>query len=172
MIRFAPINIVFKELPPILWLFILVLYLSQPCFGQSRGLLVIVDLEPDDQIALMLLAAQVPEEIVSVGTTVMHAGRKQVLAERFLQQIGLAGIPGIQGSGGDAKSYLEIASSSAAREYLSEGHGLLPEAELALINRDMPRSSETLSQAIRHWRQCRIPVHPGRPGGCSGDDQC
>jgi inosine-uridine nucleoside N-ribohydrolase len=119
-----------------------------PC-AQSRDLLVITDMEPDDRIALMLLAAEFPTDILSVGTTGLHAGRKQVLAARFLDRVGLAGIPVIQGSGGEAASYPAIASSRAAREYRSEGSGLLPKAELVAINRNMPRSSERLSQAIR-----------------------
>jgi len=104
-------------------------------------------MEPDDRIALLLLAAEFPSEIAFVGTTVMHAGRKQVLADQFLDRIGLPGIPAIQGTGGEAASYPEIASSKAALGYQSEGHSLLPEADLALINRDMPRSSDFLNRA-------------------------
>jgi inosine-uridine nucleoside N-ribohydrolase len=97
----------------------------------------------------MLLAAEFPTEIVNVGTTGLHAGRKQILAARFLDRIGLAEIPVIQGTGGEAASYPEIASSRAAREYRSEGSGLLPEADLVAIGRDTPRSSERLTRAIR-----------------------
>ena len=142
-------DIVSKGLPHLLRVLFVVLCLGQSACGQSRGLLVIVDMEPDDRIALLLLAAEFPEEIVYVGTTGMHAGRKQVLAERYLDRIGLAGIPVIQGTGGEAASYPDIASSRAAREYQSEGRGLLSEADLTLINSDMPRSSEELNRVIR-----------------------
>jgi inosine-uridine nucleoside N-ribohydrolase len=138
-----------KVSPRFLGVFLLALCLCQPSIGLSRDLLVITDIEPDDRIALLLLAAEFPEEIVSAGTSVMHAGRKQVLARQFLQHIGLTAIPVIQGSGGDATSYFEITSSRAARTYQFEGRGLLSAAELALINRDMPHSSEDLSRAIR-----------------------
>lgn len=128
---------------------LLVLSLSLWTPDQDRKLLVIVDMEPDDRIALMLLAAEFPEEVAFIGTSGMHAGRKAVLAAAFLEQMGLASVPVIQGSGGVAESYPEIASSRAAREYQSEGHGLLPDTELAAINRDLSRSSENLSREIR-----------------------
>jgi inosine-uridine nucleoside N-ribohydrolase len=132
---------------------LLVLSSNRGAPARSRNVVVIVDMEPDDRIALMLLAAQIPEEMVLIGTTGMHAGRKAALAATFLEQLGLASVPVIQGSGGEAGSYPEIASSRAAREYQFEGHGLLPDVELAAINRDLPRSSEKLSQEIRKFLQ-------------------
>ena len=117
--------------------------------AQRRDLLVITDMEPDDRIALLLLAAEFPTEILYAGTTGLHAGRKQALAARFLDRIGLAGTAVIQGTGGESASYPEIASTRAAREYQSEESGLLPEADLVAIGRDMPGSSERLSRAIR-----------------------
>jgi len=127
----------------------LVLCLNQLALAQDRNLLVIVDMEPDDRVALMLLAAEFPAEIAFVGTTGMHAGRKAALARQFMDQIGLDEIPVVQGSGGEASSYPEIASSKAAREYQFEGRGLIPKAELAKINSDVSHSSEKLSQKIR-----------------------
>lgn len=132
-----------------------VFFLVQKDDFRDRNLLVIVDMEPDDRIALMLLAAEFPHEISLVGTTGMHAGRKAVLARKFLEQLGLATIPVIQGSGGEPSSYLEINSSRAAREYQSEGRGLLPDAQLTAINSDTPRSSEALSREIRDLLRSR-----------------
>ena len=127
----------------------LLLILKPWADAQSRNLLVIVDMEPDDRIALILLAAEFSDEIIFVGTTGMHAGRKAALARKFLDQMGLGTVPVIQGSGGEAESYPEIASSRAAREYQFEGRGLLPETELVAINQDMPKSSMKLSHEIQ-----------------------
>lgn len=153
MFFLAPARSAPKNTSRLLWVTFIILCLGNPSYSfsdsNSRSLLVITDMEPDDHIALMLLAAEFPQEIVAVGTTVMHAGRKQVLARQFVQQLGLPEVPVIQGSGGDSQSYLEIASSRAAREYEFEGQGVLPQAELVLINNEKPRSSEDLSRAIR-----------------------
>jgi inosine-uridine nucleoside N-ribohydrolase len=137
------------DLVRLLRVVVVVLCLIQAAHAQDRSLLVIVDMEPDDRIALLLLAAEFPAEIIYIGATGMHAGRKQILAGQFLDQLGLGGIPVIKGSGGEAASYPDIASSRAAREYQSEGSGLLSKTELAAIDRYTPRSSKGLSQAIR-----------------------
>lgn len=126
-----------------------ILILGEAVHAQTRSMMVVTDMEPDDRIALMLLAAEFPADIVFVGTTGMHAGRKQVLAGQFLAQLGLGGIPVIQGSGGTAGSYPDIASSRAAREYRDEGKGLLPEDTLVSISRDMPRTDDELRWVIR-----------------------
>jgi hypothetical protein len=140
-------------LPGLLLVVLLVLGFSQLTHAQNRNLLVIVDMEPDDRMALMLLAAEFPAGIAFIGTSGMHAGRKAALARKFIGQLGLAEVPVIQGSGGESSSYPGIASSEAAREYHSEGRGLLPQADLAVINRDTPRSSEELSRKIREFLQ-------------------
>ena len=140
-------------LPGLLLVVLLVLCFSQLTHARSRNLVVIVDMEPDDRMALMLLAAEFPAGIAFIGTSGMHAGRKAALADMFLGQLGLAEVPVVQGSGGESSSYPGIASSEAAREYQSEGRGLLPQADLAAINRDIPRSSEQLSREIRAFLQ-------------------
>ena len=147
-----------------------VLCFSQSTHARGHNLMVIVDMEPDDRVALMLLATEFPAEMGFVGTTGMHAGRKAALAEKFLQQMGLAAVPVIQGSGGEATSYPEIASSRAAREYQSEGRGLLPEADLAAINRHIPRSSRKLSREIQEFLGTWIHdarVRPVSDGSCN-----
>jgi inosine-uridine nucleoside N-ribohydrolase len=130
-------------------LVLVVLILGAAAHAQTRSLIVITDMEPDDRMALMLLAVEFPADIVFVGTTGMHAGLKQVLAGQLLSRLGVGGIPVIQGSGGTADSYPDIASSRAAREYRDEGAGLLPADTLAKIKHDMPRSSDELRWAIR-----------------------
>jgi len=112
-------------------------------------MMVITDMEPDDRMALLMLAAGFPADIVFVGTTGMHAGRKQVLAGQFLSRLGVGGLPVIQGSGGAVDSYPDIGSLRAAKDYPDEGRGLLPDQALTEINRDMPRSSDELRWAIR-----------------------
>ena len=147
-----------NRLPTFLLVWCLVAGVHQSALGQNRSLLVIVDMEPDDRIALLLLAAEFPDDIAFVGTTGMHAGRKQVLAKQFLDQAGLSDIPVIQGSGGEASTYPKVASSAAALEYQSEGYGLLPDYELERINREMPRSSDHLSLAIQDLLRTRDQV--------------
>lgn len=142
-------NIVSKNWRHLPWMVFVIACLSQPTHAWGRSLLVIVDMEPDDRIALLLLGAQFREEIVSIGTTGLHAGRRQILAQHLLDAMDLAAIPVIQGTGGEAESYPSIVSTSAARAYRGEGHGLLSDAELSAIDRDTPRSSEALQLAIR-----------------------
>ena len=135
------------------WGLLLWLALLLPAAGvaTAREVIVITDLEPDDRIALLLVAARFkPAEIVLVGTSVMHSGRKQRLARQLLDQLGLSKVPVIQGSGGKADDYPDIASSQAARTYTGEGEGLLPDSELARIDSNLPRSSDALSEAIRN----------------------
>ena len=75
----------------------------------ARRIIVITDLEPDDRMALHLLAARFrAPEIAFVGTTVMHAGRKALLARRLLGQLGLAEVPVFSGPGGEAGDYPDI----------------------------------------------------------------
>lgn len=134
------------------WSFLLWLVLPMPAAGrvQAREVIVITDLEPDDRIALLLVAAGFrPAEIALVGTTVMHAGRKQRLVRQLLDQLCLNKVPVVQGSGGNADDYPDVASTRAARAYTGEGEGLLPDSELARIDSELPRSSTALSEAIR-----------------------
>ena len=125
--------------------------------SHAAPLIIITDLEPDDRIALLLVAAEVPAtDIAFIGTTVMHAGRRQMLVRQMLDQLGLNTIQVIQGSGGSADDYPDIASSRAARNYHDEGKGLLSDAQLAQSER-LPRSSDALSNAIRE----QLRQHPG-----------
>ena len=132
-----------------------------PTSGLSNAaaspLIIVTDLEPDDRIALLLVAAEVPAaDIAFIGTTVMHAGRKRLLVRQLLDQLGLNEVAVIQGSGGDADDYPDIASSSAARHYSGEGLGLLNDTQLAEAD-NSPRSSDALSHAIRE----QLRAHPG-----------
>lgn len=105
--------------------------------------IVITDLEPDDRIALHILCSTIEQrQLLFVGTTVMHAARKKVLAKRLLDQLGFNQIPVFQGTGNKAENYPDISSSRAAREYTNEGRNILAEEELDKLNAIEPSSSE------------------------------
>lgn len=84
----------------------------------NRKFIIITDLEPDDKIALHIIAAKIPhEQILFVGVTIMDTYKKKLLTRRLLDQLGLIDIPVYQGTGGTSTSYYDIESSKAAREY-------------------------------------------------------
>ncbi len=124
------------------------LEVDAPDAAKSGPIVVITDMEPDDRIALHLVAALFPNRLALIGTTVMHAYRKKLLAERLMQQLNLGHIPVVQGSGGDAASYPDIASSNAARAYDHEGAGILDAQILSAANAHA-RSSSALQHALR-----------------------
>jgi len=105
-------------------------------------LVVITNMEPDDRIALHLVAALFPDRLTLVGTTVMHSYRKKLLAERLLLQLGLGRVPVAQGSGGYASRYPNIESSAAARAYDHEGTGILEKQTLLDANAHVRSSSD------------------------------
>ena len=111
-------------------------------------IVVITDMEPDDRIALHLLVALFPERVSLIGTTVMHSYRKKVLAERLMRQLNMSHIPVIQGSGGYAEDYPEIASSRAGREYDLEGMDILDQRALQDMA-NQARSSKQLQVELR-----------------------
>jgi len=99
---------------------------SKSILRKTEKFIVITDLEPDDRIALHVLAARIPkDQILFVGTTVKNAARKKELTRKLLDQLQLQDVPLYQGSGGSAASYHDIASSRAARQYSQEGENLL-----------------------------------------------
>lgn len=106
-----------------------------PSIKVGNKFIVITDLEPDDRIALHVLAAKIPKnEILFVGTTVKNAARKKALARKLLDQLQLHDVPVYQGSGGDNTSYFDTVSSQAAREYNSrEGQNILSTHEFARL---------------------------------------
>lgn len=110
--------------------------------------IVITDLEPDDRIALHVLAARIPkDEILFVGATIKNSALKRELIQRLLNQLGLSDVTVYQGSGGAAASYRDIASSRAAREYTKEGENILPAEELSRL-RQAPYASTALQEQI------------------------
>jgi len=119
-----------------------------PEFEHPAPVVVITDMEPDDRLALHLLVARFPERLILIGTTVMHSYRKKVLAERLLQQLDMAHIPVVQGSGGHADDYPDIASSRAGREYDLEGAHILDQRTLQDMG-DHARSSKRLQIELR-----------------------
>jgi hypothetical protein len=124
------------------------LEVDAPYAANAGPIVVITDMEPDDRIALHLVAALFPDRLALIGTTVMHSYRKKLLAERLMQQLDLGHIPVVQGSGGDATSYPNISSSSAARAYDHEGIGILDEQTLLEANAHA-RSSQDFQLALR-----------------------
>ena len=120
-----------------------------------RRFIVITDLEPDDRIALHILAAKIPhDEILFVGTNIKNAARKKALTRKLMDQLGLIDIPVYQGTGGAPESYYDIASSRAAREYAQEGEDLLPLDQLQQLNHMSYSSLDLQNQiegALDHW---------------------
>jgi hypothetical protein len=134
---------------PIL-LFLCVLFvLLVSTTADARSLVVITDMEPDDRISLILLAALDPETISLVGTTGLHAGRKAALARQLMDQLGLSNVPVVQGSGGLPADYPNISSSRAALSYRSEGKSLLSKERLAAFSQDVSRSSDDFQSRMR-----------------------
>lgn len=124
-------------------------HLSLDSQAYRKNLIVITDLEPDDRIALNLLAARFGERLKFVGTTVMNAWRKKVLAEQYLKQLGLTGIKVYVGTGGRSTDYPDIASSRAAREYENEGHTILSDQQKEQLSGDkLPRGARYLQERL------------------------
>lgn len=98
--------------------------------GDNANWIILTDLEPDDRMALMLLAQNLPRKnVLAVGANLLHSGRKAELARRLLRQIGWDDVPVLQGNGGEASSYPEFASNAAAKTYQNEGNGILTALE-------------------------------------------
>jgi hypothetical protein len=114
----------------------------------SAPVVVITDMEPDDRIALHLVIALFPKRTVLIGTTVMHSYRKKLLAERLMHQLKFTHVPVIQGSGGQADDYPDIASSRAGREYDLEGTHILERRALREMA-NHARSSKQLQIELR-----------------------
>ena len=119
----------------------------------ARSLIVITDMEPDDRISLILLAALGPEAISLVGTSGLHAGRKAALVRQLMDQLGMPDVPVVQGSGGLPATYPDISSSRAALRYRREGEHLLSQGQLETLSRDVPRSSDELQKRLRSMLQ-------------------
>lgn len=114
----------------------------------SPPVVVITDWEPDDVIALHLLAGGVEaRRIVLVGTTVLHAGRKALLARRLFDQLGLERVPVVAGSGGSPASYPDFPSTRAARTWDAEAAGRVP-PDLSSPAAAAPRSSSALADRL------------------------
>ena len=112
-------------------IFLAIALLCLYTLGAKNKFIVITDLEPDDRIALHILAARIPKnEVLFVGATIKNAARKKELVRKLLDQLQWKDIPVYQGSGGAPESYHDIVSSRAAREYAQEGEHLLPEVKL------------------------------------------
>jgi hypothetical protein len=77
------------------------------CRGQTpatkRDLIILTDMEPDDRIALAMVASrpELASRLLFVGTTLLNSKLKAVLAERQLAQTGLGPdiVPVYVGSG-------------------------------------------------------------------------
>jgi hypothetical protein len=103
---------------------------AQDIVGPKK-VIVITDMEPDDRLALQVLAAKYkPEDVAFVGSAVLDSRRKAILVRRLLDQIGLASVPVYQGQGGEASKYYPMASSAAAVTYEGEGKGILSDNDL------------------------------------------
>jgi hypothetical protein len=123
---------------------------SKVTLDADTALIVVTDMEPDDRIALQVLAAHVhPDRIAVAGTTVLHAGLKLDLARRLFDQIRYTTAPLYQGHGGEPDAYQpHVRSTAPARSYRDEGKGILSDAVLDQL-RTAPRASDALALAIR-----------------------
>ena len=111
---------------------------------KNRKILIITDLEPDDRKALDVLVSKfTANEILFIGSTVMHAARKKALILKILNQLGLNTIPVYQGSGGKELFNEKLNSIKAASTYTREGRGILPDEELEAVCK-LPTSSSEL----------------------------
>ena len=117
--------------------------------AKGRKIVILTDIEPDDRIALHLLAANfLPEEILLIGTTVMNAAEKRVLVQRLMRQLGFGSVPVAQGTGFYPSDYPEIQATKPARNFLGEGKGILSSQELnELMN--VPRTSMEFQQRLQ-----------------------
>jgi len=114
-------------------------------------------MEPDDRIALHLLVALYPKRIVLVGTTVMHSYRKKVLAARLMEQLDMARIPVVQGSGAYSDDYPDIASSRAGREVAV--FVLAPPTDLSVLLEESPELANHISRVdlMGGWAEVERP---------------
>ncbi len=98
----------------------------------ARQFVVITDMEPDDRIALHVLAYYlVSDRMDLIGTTLLNSERKKLLLDRSLADLGLLTVKTARGTGGN--EYIDIASSRQAQEYQSEGLGILSRHELDAV---------------------------------------
>ncbi|KAI3417552.1 hypothetical protein GPALN_013272 [Globodera pallida] len=111
--------------------------------GQPRGLVIITDMEPDDRIALAMVAAsKLAQRVLAIGTTVLNAERKAELARHALEKTALAGVKVYAGTGGTADDYPKMKSTKAALEYGDqEGKKIIPQNVLATFIKRKARSS-------------------------------
>lgn len=124
--------------------------LAADTFSSGRNLIVITDMEPDDRIALELVASNLAERVQMIGTSVKNSFRKAALVRHQLSETPLSSIPIFVGSGGDANDYTDIASSRAAREYHQEGQGILSDEKLrALKGLEVSKGSDDLVKALK-----------------------
>ena len=72
-----------------------------PCVGHAKDLIILTDMQPDDRIALAIVAAnrELRERLLLVGTSLLNAPLKAALARRQLGQSGLGNVPVFAGSG-------------------------------------------------------------------------
>ncbi|KAL3116586.1 hypothetical protein niasHT_001333 [Heterodera trifolii] len=102
---------------------------------ETKDLVVITDMEPDDRIALAIIASQLAKRVLAIGTTLLHAERKAALARHALIGTALEGAQVYVGSGGTSEDYPKMKSTEAARTYGDkEGKGILEDEVLDMLN--------------------------------------
>lgn len=98
---------------------------------KHRNLVLITDMEPDDRIALAIVAVRMSERVLAIGTTVLNAARKAALARHALAETELSETEVFVGRGGTRKDYPQMGSTEPALSYVDkEGKDILTEAEL------------------------------------------
>ena len=128
--------------------------------------IVITDLEPDDRLALHVLAHSLDAgELDLVGTTLLHTSLKTALLRRLLDQLDRGGVKVAQGFGRTPDEYPPTRSSAAARSFAVEGVGILSASELSDISKNR-NDSTALQLAIidvlsNHGRVNIVLLAPG-----------
>ncbi|KAL3103470.1 hypothetical protein niasHT_025337 [Heterodera trifolii] len=73
-----------------------------------KNLVVIMDMEPDDLIALEMIHSQLADRVLAIGTTVLNAERKAALVRNALEGTQLEDVKVLVGSGGGENEYPQI----------------------------------------------------------------
>lgn len=114
---------------------------AQTSAPNSRNIVLITDMEPDDRIAINIISSRLGNRLLFAGSTVMNAPRKAFLIRQQFALVGLENVPVYTGTGGLTSDYVDISSSRAARSYEQEGKTVIPEPELKRLNDPQGRRS-------------------------------
>uniref|UniRef100_A0A915DRJ3 Inosine/uridine-preferring nucleoside hydrolase domain-containing protein n=1 Tax=Ditylenchus dipsaci TaxID=166011 RepID=A0A915DRJ3_9BILA len=115
----------------------------------KRNVIIITDMEPDDRIALAVVAARMADKVLFVGTSVMNAERKAALAQKqFALFDSMKHVPVFAGTGGGKK--VDITSTKAGESYSQEGTHILSAEELEQYSKEKtPKAKNYAQEALK-----------------------